>query len=234
MTISDIKLVYPDDTNYKSWARRNHFAFDPPRTSCPFARDYERALRKWEGVVQSILRQYLDECPKRILCWKEANNQGRSVLRYRELDYVHGPEGSPKLFVEIKQRETLHSGSTGSKQMAAALNVAHNEWSFVAGACLNVHMASILELDTHDQPQLTSLEELPRIVLREPNLNTDVPVLWIDSKVVATFAVQADLLTEEEIRKLPRLRKLAQNPLLNIGDRADSKTKPHLADIWPD
>jgi hypothetical protein len=233
MSISEIKLVYPDDTAYKNWSRRNRFLFKPPRPRCPFVQDYQRALKKWEEVTQYILQQYLDHCPTRILCWKEVNNEGRSILRYRELDYVHGTEGFPKLFIEIKHREGVDTGSSGLRQIAGALAVARNEWPTISGACLNVYMATVLKIDAHEEPPCSCLEDLSCIE-DEAKERGDIPVLWIDSKVVATYAVRSNLMTEVEVCRLPKLRELAQTPLQSIGEGADYNINCNLGHIWPD
>lgn len=234
MICSEVALVHPADSNYKSWARRNHFAFHPRRSACPFARDYQRAQNKWEEIIRTILRSNFDECSERILRWMETDKERGSMPRYRELDYVHGSRQSPKLFVEIKQRESTTSGVDGKKQMKAALAVARSEWPTLAGVCLNVHMAGVLDLDDQNAPLFLSLGDLSGVMAVESNCLDNIPVLWIDSTDVAAYAIRSGLLTEADVDYLPRLRQLAFSPLASIADRVDEKIKSRLGDIWPE
>ncbi len=231
--IADIFLVHPDDWDYWRWVSKKQHVDTASRPRCPFAGDYHRALRKWEHITRSIVRLHLDECPQRILRWKEIDRRRRPRHRYRELDFVHGSASSPRLFVEIKHRETISSGSSGSGQLRSALAIARQKWPSLAGLCLNVHMGSILGLEANEHLKLVAIGQLRNAMPCDAANVERIPVVWIDSKEVGAYAVQAGLLSESELQHLRRLRELAHNPLQALNnDEADS-FGARLGDFWP-
>ncbi|AGX86938.1 hypothetical protein [Candidatus Symbiobacter mobilis] len=208
----EICLVCPNDKHYRKWLKDNNFISDPKRIPCPFAHEYHLQLYKLENIIRSIIKLHLEECPNRILQWNNRNKYGRYRIHYRELDYVYAPDQTPRLFIEIKHRETTTTGKDGIAQIKKSLFIAQHAWQNVSGVCINVMMADILGIETDIIPDFIPLTEIPTVLASESQPHDEIHVLWLDSKEVATFAIEHGLLTKEEVDDLPRLHKLARNP----------------------
>ncbi len=233
VTISNIRLVLPTDDNYKRWSRKNHFAFKPPRTPCPYAVAYQRALDQWEHGARSLLRASLPECPERILAYMETGKHGPAALHFRELDFVSGAPDAPVLFVEIKLRVSSASGIGGIGQVRKALAVARHVWPEVMGCCLNVHMAEMLQVEGAVNVPMTPMAMLADILRARAWAKDDVPITWIRSADLAALGRHHGWLTESAVTDLARLRKEAQKPLDTVPKVMGSANAGCLGDRWP-
>jgi hypothetical protein len=248
MTVTDVGLVRPDDPDYCRWARDQKASSSKGtgRPPCPFARDYHRALSRWEFVVRHILGSALGVFPQRILAWKETGGHGRVRSRYRELDYVRGVPDNPSLVVEIKQRERLGRRS-GASQVWAALEVSQSRWPELSGACVNVHMGPVLGLAPAEDygpfevPDFVSPEDLGEALLSgTASFTGSLPLFWMDSRAVTDYGLAEKILTPYEVEHLPQLRELANNPLGTLDSTSGSGSQgqppplgPSLGDLWP-
>ena len=95
-----------------------YFKFRGDRSgSDPYASSYNKALLKWECVVQELLSKLICEEDNRILKYID----GKNGFRYREIDFIGQCDSGKLVFCELKLKmnfkEKLGSKESGRAQL---------------------------------------------------------------------------------------------------------------------
>ena len=188
------------------------------KKSNPFAADYNRALRKWEYVVQTLLSKLTIENDSRILKYSEK----KYGSRYREIDFVAQPSPDKLIFCELKLKENykkkLRSKESGWAQLNKSIAIASKKYSDLDGLSICVDMSHIYGLESTANPQdYCKFSDLKNYFTTAPiGKNT----LWISSSEIADLAMEQGLLTHNDVCLMKKLYQEYKNPL-SVLDNQD-------------
>lgn len=199
-----VRLVRPDDREYREWCRRHRLRASDDRPRDPFAQEYSGALFRWEQIVRQLLTESVPAvAAERILVSFNRPVRGQRTS-YLELDFVAGSGVEPRLFVEIKLRERTHEARTGWAQLHRSLTAARTRWPRLQGFCVCVAMGEILQTETERGVQTIRAADLAGRLVAGPG--ADGEVLWLEGREVAAFGIDSQLVTEAEVQRLPEQR----------------------------
>ncbi len=213
-----IRLVTILDPGYRAWCRSRRERMETGRARDPLAQDYYAELKRWEGVVQQLLAAAISNpVDERILESPTRDRKGKTISIYREIDFVSGRATSPDIFVEIKFREQSMNGKSGWPQLDRSLEIARTRWPGVRGLCVNVALGDVLQTEQECVYPTVMTSELPAAI-QDLSLK-DGNTVWICGNEVAAFALQHDLFTDDDVRRLPELREVMLNPQVVLQTR---------------
>jgi len=161
-----------------------------------------------------------------ILYFQHRIGRGNDVKQFLELDFVSGTDVAPKRFVEIKLRQSTEKGTSGWPQLNRSLGVAAVRWPEVRGLSINVAMGDVLKTEPVITVSPVELRELPNII--EHASGEGEPTIWLRGSDVAEFAVHRNLLSVEDVIRLPELREVMLNPSRVLEERPVEKEMPRL------
>jgi hypothetical protein len=130
--------------------------------------------------------------------------QGRA---YREIDFVVGSAGTPKVFVEIKTI-TVTPRERGTAQLESVLNIARCKWPHVRGVWLQIFLGGTLEF-IHDVP--VSCVEIDEVIqhLSGDAESHEIIKLWIDGSSLVRAAQNQSLLPDDFLIQLKAALEMA-------------------------
>lgn len=184
-----------------------------------YASSYNKALMKWEFVVQSILASISNEHKNRILKFTDNN----SNTRFREIDFIAEPTANELIFCELKLKEQfnpqLGSKASGWAQLNKSISIADESFSALSGLSICVDMSHMYGLETEanedDYCQIGDLEKSLTSPLLEKR------TLWLSSIEISSLAIKMGLLTPIDIAEMKKLHQEYKNPLSVLSNETD-------------
>ncbi|MGB2739423.1 MAG: hypothetical protein WBC60_02570 [Cognaticolwellia sp.] len=184
-----------------------------------YASSYNKALLKWEFVVQNIFSSISNENKNRILKFTDKT----SNVRFREIDFIAEPTANELIFCELKLKEKFNAEigkkSSGWAQLNKSISIAKESFNTLRGLSICVDMSHMYGLDTEatedDYCQIADLEKS----LASPLLGKRT--LWLSSIEISNLAIQKGLLTHSDVTEIKKLHEEYKNPLSVLSDEAD-------------
>ena len=176
-----------------------------------YASSYNKALLKWEFVVQSILSSISNENKKRILKFTDK----KSNVRFREIDFIAEPKANELIFCELKLKEKFNAEigrkASGWAQLNKSISIAEQNFNTLSGISICVDMSHMYGLDTEanegDYCQIADLKKSLTSPLLEKR------TLWLSSIEISNLAMEMGLLTQSDVAEIKRLHEEYKNPL---------------------
>lgn len=215
----DVELISTTSAAYKRNNKKHKKMSDKIRQYKPvdhYAASYNKALLKWEFVVQSILSSISIENKNRIL--KFTDNQ--SNVRFREIDFIAESTANELVFCELKLKENfnseLGSKASGWAQLDKSISIADQYFDALSGISICVDMSHIYGLDSKaaegDYCQIGGIQKLLAMPLSEKKTQ------WLSSIEISRLAIQNSLLTESDVLEMKDLYQEYKNPLSILND----------------
>ncbi|MBA6303471.1 hypothetical protein [Colwellia sp. MB02u-14] len=184
-----------------------------------YASSYNKALLKWEFVVQSILSSISNENRNRILKFTDKT----SNVRFREIDFIAEPTANALIFCELKLKEKFNAEigkkASGWAQLNKSISIAEENFNTLSGLSICVDMSLIYGLETEanedDYCQIGDLEKSLTSPLLEKR------TLWLSSIEISSLAIKMGLLTQSDVAEMKKLHKEYKNPLSVLNDETD-------------
>jgi hypothetical protein len=221
---SKVELVSPYCPEYLAWGRRNRKIHKGYKDSDKYKKDifesdYQKAIRKWEHVLRSLLSKSICEYDHRILRYTE-NKIGTF---YREIDFIARPDAKTLVFCEfkLKDRYKLNIGSkpAGWSQLNKSISIAQNCHDHLYGLSICVDMSHVYALqssasiDTYDS-YLDIQSHLPPSGSKR--------VIWLNSAEIARAAVEFNILTDGQIDDMALLYRQKNDPMSLLDGSRDT------------
>ena len=215
----NVELISTSSPAYKKNNKKYKIISDKIRQYKPvdhYAASYNKALLKWEFVVQSLLSSISIENKNRIL--KFTDNQ--SNVRFREIDFIAEPTANVLVFCELKLKENFNSEmgnkASGWSQLDKSISIADQNFDALSGISICVDMSHIYGIDSKaDAENYCQVSELQKLLSKPLS---EKKILWISSIEISKLAIQNGLLTESEILEMKTLYQEYKNPLSVLND----------------
>lgn len=219
---SIIELISPRSPEYISNNRRYramNSASRKQRGVDHFARDYNKALMKWERVMQSLLSLLTTEMEERILKYS-GNYAG---FDFREIDFIAQPAMDSLIFCELKLKKdyqkSLSSKASGWAQLNKSIAIAGQKYNRLGGLAICVDMSHVYGLNSSaGDYDYCKYSDLVSYLLTPSNEHRTI---WLSSQEISTLAIQNGLLTEKEVEQMAKLYQEYENPLSVLPDGGD-------------
>lgn len=184
-----------------------------------YAVSYNKALLKWEFVVQSILSSISNENKNRILKFTDKT----SNVRFREIDFIAEPTVNELIFCELKLKEKFNARigrkSSGWAQLNKSMSIAKQSFNTISGLSICVDMSHMYGLETE-----ASEDDYCQIADLEKSLKTPVlekRTLWLSSIEISNIAIELGLLTPSEVTEMKKNYEECHNPLSVLDNEED-------------
>ncbi len=148
----DVELISPNSPAYLAWSRRQRRIHKGYKDSDKYKKDflesdYQKAMRKWERVIRSLLSKITCEYENRILKYTE-----RDVgTCYREIDFIAKPDANTLTFCEIKLKDrympNISSKKSGWSQLNKSTSIAIQKYGNLCGLSICVDMSYVYALE---------------------------------------------------------------------------------------
>jgi hypothetical protein len=228
---SIIELISPRSPEYISNNRRHRAMNMASRKKCGvdhFSRDYNKALLKWERVMQCLLSLLTTEMEDRILKY----SGHYAGFDFREIDFIAQPSVDSLIFCELKLKKDfkkrLGSNASGWAQLNKSIAIAGQKYNQLGGLAICVDMSHVYGLTSSASDyDYCKYSDLVSYLLTPTNEHRTI---WLSSLEISTLAIQHGLLTENDIGQMKKLYQEYENPLsvLPNGD-AQEINNPFLA-----
>jgi hypothetical protein len=211
---STIELISPKHPEYISNNRKYKTITDASRKQKGvdhFSKAYNKALMKWEHVMQCLLSHLTSEVEERILKF----SGHRAGFDFREIDFISQPSAEALIFCELKlkkdYKENLGEKASGWAQLNKSIAIASQKYNKLGGLAICVDMSHVYGLTSsaseHDYCKYKDLVSY----LLTPSI--EHKTIWLNSLEVSALAIQHGLLTEGDIDQMKKLYQEHENPL---------------------
>lgn len=211
---TNVELVSTDHAGYVALGRRYKALNGKKSASDLFVSHYQKSLRKWEYVLQTLLAEVMVEEENRILRYLESS----SKYRYREIDFIAKKDDRSLMFCEIKLKEkykhSLGYSQSGWSQLNKSLSIANNNSFNANGLSVCVDMSTVYctnNFESFDRPKEYETFEDIKSYTSESSHCGDI--VWLNGRAVAELAIERQLLTEEQVENMRVLFREAHDPI---------------------
>ncbi len=213
----DVELISPQSRSYVSNNKKFKRISDNDRKFKEvdhFAARYYRELSRWEFVIQRLLSRLTVEVQNRILRYSNIN----TGIRYREIDFIAQSSKDELIFCELKLKENfsekLGSKASGWAQLNKSLVIAGTKYQKLGALSICVDMSHVYGLETKAIDLNYCKFAALKNHLEIPSL--DNKTLWINSKEIASLAIEHELLTLNDVNEIKKLFQEFKDPLSTI------------------
>jgi len=211
---TNVELVSTDHSGYVALGRRYKALNSKKVASDPFVSHYQKALRKWEYVLQTLLAEVMVEEENRILRYLESS----SKYRYREIDFIAKKDDRSLMFCEIKLKEkykhSLGYSQSGWTQLNKSLSIVNNDSFNANGLSVCVDMSTVYctnNFESFDRPEeYDTFEDIKHHASESSHCGD---IVWLNGRAVAELAIERQLLTEEQVENMRVLFREAHDPV---------------------
>lgn len=225
---STIELISPKHPDYISNNRKYKVTNDAYRKHKGvdhFSSAYNKALIKWEHVMQCLLSNLTSEVQERILKY----SGHRAGFDFREIDFISQPSDETLIFCELKlkkdYKEKLGNKASGWAQLNQSISIASQKYNRLSGLAICVDMLHVYGIKSSASEQdYCKYQDLVGFLLT-PSLEDKT--IWLNSLEVSALAIQHGLLTEDDIDQMKTIYQEYENPLCALSsDGAETINNP--------
>ena len=217
---STIELISPKHLDYISNNRKYKTANDAYRQHKGvdhFSSAYNKALLKWEHVMQCLLSNLTSEVQERILKY----SGHRAGFDFREIDFISQPSDETLIFCELKlkkdYKEKLGNKASGWAQLNKSISIASQKYNRLSGLAICVDMSHVYGLRSSASEQdYCKYQDLVGFLLTP---SREDQTIWLNSLEVSALAIQHGLLTEDDLGQMKTLYQEYENPLSVLTSR---------------